>query len=141
MACHKMACSARSSRLPRRAGGRDGRSSLWIGVLQIVLLSLLPATAWAQVEFTGATSSESFGSQPISLASTAQTLTFSILLGTRVGSVAVVTTGIANLDFANDSASTCVAQNYSSTTTCTVDITFTPMAVGKRTGAVVFYSG
>jgi NHL repeat len=112
-----------------------------ICALQLLLLVLVPATAWAQVQFTGATSNENLGSQAIGLASAARALNFSILAGTSIGSIAVVTTGIANLDFALGSASTCMVRNYSSSSACTVEITFTPMAAGLRTGAVVFYSG
>jgi hypothetical protein len=141
MSCPRMLRIARPSRFLMHARVEGDRPSLRSGAFILVLLSLLPATAWAQVQFTGAISSENFGSQPIGLASVARVLNFSIVAGMTVGSIAVVTTGIANLDFVNDPASTCAAQNYSSTTTCTVDIAFTPMAAGLRTGAVVFYSG
>ena len=69
-----------------------------------------------------------------------QTVTFSIPAGTSIGSIAIVTTGIADLDFkaeADDTSTTlCRAQTYSSATTCTVDVTFAALAPGARNGAV-----
>jgi hypothetical protein len=101
---------------------------------------LLTAKVGAQVSFTGSSASGNFGAQAIGSPSTALTLNFSVSSGTTVGSVAVVTTGIANMDFANATGSTCTAKLYSSTTACTVNVTFTPTAAGLRMGAVVFYS-
>jgi NHL repeat len=109
-------------------------------LLQIFLSALLPSSAWAQVSFTGSLASGNFGAQAIGSPSAAVTLNFSVSSGTTVGSVAVVTTGIAGLDFANVTGSTCTAKVYSSTTTCSVNVTFTPTAAGLRMGAVVFYS-
>jgi hypothetical protein len=69
-----------------------------------------------------------------------ETVTFNIPAGTTIGSIAIVTTGIADLDFkakADDTSATlCKAQTYSSATTCTVDVTFAPLAPGARNGAV-----
>ncbi|HUD15542.1 MAG TPA: hypothetical protein VMQ56_17955, partial [Terracidiphilus sp.] len=101
---------------------------------------LLPATVWAQVSFTAASASGNFASQSIGSPSATQTLSFFVSSGTTVGSVAVVTTGIVNLDFANAAGSSCTARLYSSATACTVNVTFTPTAAGLRMGAVVFYS-
>jgi hypothetical protein len=114
---------------------------IWLSLFPMILaVLLLSPSARAQVSFTGASASENFGSQAIGLPSTAGILDFSISSGTKVGSIAVLTTGIANLDFANAPGSTCMAQAYSSTTTCAVDVTFTPQAAGLRMGAVVFFS-
>src|SRR5271170_6120936 len=89
-------------------------------LLQIPMCVLLPATARAQVSFTGTTASGNFGAQAIGSPSAQVTLNFSVTSGTTVGSVAVVTTGIAGLDFANATGSTCTAKLYSLTTACTV---------------------
>jgi len=86
-------------------------------------------------------STVNFGSQPIGSPSAAQTLSFSIGAGTTVGSIAVVTQGAPNLDFIQSTGTTCAATTYSSSVTCTVNVTFTPKFAGLRTGAVVFYSG
>jgi len=73
------------------------------------------------------------------------TVPFSIPAGTTIGSIAILTTGFAGLDFkaeADDTSTTlCKAQHYSSATTCTVDVTFTPLAVGNRNGAIEFLDG
>jgi large repetitive protein len=107
---------------------------------QILVSAMLPATVWAQVSFTSTSAGGNFGSQAIGLPSAAQTLNFSVSSGTTVGSVAVVTTGIVNLDFANGTGSTCTAKLYSPATACAINVTFTPTAAGLRMGAVVFYS-
>lgn len=107
----------------------------------LILMSMvLPATAWAQVSFTGSATAGNFGAQAIGSPSAPVTLNFTVSSGTTVGSVGVVTTGIANLDFANAAGSTCTAKVYSSTTACTVKVTFTPTAAGLRMGAVMFFS-
>jgi sugar lactone lactonase YvrE len=90
--------------------------------------------------FTGSAASRSFGSQDIGSASISKALSFSIYAGTEVGSIAAVTEGVANLDFAIAAGSTCVAQTYAAATNCTVNVKFTPQAAGLRMGAVVFYS-
>ena len=73
------------------------------------------------------------------------TLTFNVAANTTIGSVSIVTTGAANLDFqaeANDTSTTlCSAQTYSSATTCTVDVTFAPLAPGERNGSVQIVDG
>jgi len=109
-------------------------------VLSTIAVLLLPAAASAQVTYTGTAASQNFGSQPIGSASAAKTLSFSVAAGTTVGSIGVVTQGAPNLDFTNATGSTCTAKDYSSATTCTVNVTFTPRAPGLRMGAVVFFS-
>ena len=83
----------------------------------------------------------SFGPQAVNTTSAAQTLNFSIPASTTVGSIAVFTQGATGLDFANAAGSTCTPQTYSSATTCTVNVSFTPKYPGLRMGAVVFFSG
>jgi len=74
-----------------------------------------------------------------------ETVTFSIPADTTISSIPILTTGIADLDFkakADDTSPTlCKAQTYSSATTCTVDVTFTPLAPGARNGAVELLAG
>ena len=73
------------------------------------------------------------------------TLTFNIPAGTTIGSISYLTLGNQNLDFkakANDTSTTlCSAKTYSSATTCTVDVTFAPVAPGQRKGAVQIVDG
>ncbi len=64
---------------------------------------------------------------------------------TTIGSVNVLTLGAANLDFqaqaADTSTTLCEAETYSLATTCTVDVTFAPLAPGQRNGAVQIVDG
>lgn len=108
--------------------------SLFLGVL------LASATAAAQVSFTGTAASEDFGDQNILATRVARSFGFSVSAGTKIGSIAVLTTGLASLDFANAAGTTCTATTYSSTSTCSVSVTFTPQYAGPRIGAVVFFS-
>jgi hypothetical protein len=102
---------------------------------------LLSATAAAQANFTGTAASGNFGSQAIGTPSASNGMTFSVSSGTSVGSIGVLTSGNANLDFANAAGSTCTARKYSASMSCVVNVTFTPQAAGLRMGAVVFFSG
>ena len=87
------------------------------------------------------TVSVAFAGTAIGSASAAQTLSFSIASGTVVGSVAILTGGAANKDFADAGSSTCVTGTYGSTTACSVNVKFTPQFAGLRQGSVVFFDG
>ena len=89
----------------------------------------------------GCAYSQSMGTQAIGSAAPAQAVCVSVAAGTTVGSIAVLTTGIANKDFTNTTAGTCTATTYATATSCAVDVNFSPLAAGLRRGAVVFYSG
>ena len=93
------------------------------------------------LELGWATGGVNFGAQAIGSPTAAIQFPFTIAAGTTVGSVAVLTTGIAGLDFANASGTTCTAMRYSSTTDCVVNVNFTPRTAGARMGAVVFRDG
>ena len=82
-----------------------------------------------------------FGSQAVGSASATSQLTFTVSSGVKVGSIGILTQGAAGLDFADAGSSTCTAKTYSSTTTCVVNVAFTPRAAGPRNGAVVLFSG
>jgi len=70
------------------------------------------------------------------------TIPFSVDAGTTIGSISVLTQGTANLDFTvNSGTTTCAAQTYSSTTNCTLGVTFAPKYAGARSGAVVIENG
>ena len=84
----------------------------------------------------------SFGSQAINSTSAPQAVSVNILAGASVGSIAVFTMGYQNFDFALASpGGTCTTTSYSSPASCTVNVTFAPLAAGLRQGAVVFFSG
>jgi hypothetical protein len=105
----------------------------------VVSLAGLARTASAQTVSPGSTTN--FGSQAVHSTSAPQTINFSIGSGTTVGSIAVLTTGVAGKDFARAAGSTCMAGAYGSTTNCVMNVTFTPLAPGLRLGAVMFYDG
>jgi hypothetical protein len=73
------------------------------------------------------------------------TLNYNVDANTTIGGVKIFTTGATGLDYqaeTNDSSTTlCSAQTYSSATTCTVDVTFAPLAPGQRLGAVQIVDG
>ena len=98
------------------------------------------ATPPGYVFFNGTAANQNFGAQAIGTPSATAALSFSVSAGTTVGSIGVVTQGAPNLDFTNAAGTTCAAQDYTSVTTCTVDVTFTPKFAGIRKGAVVFFS-
>src|ERR1700735_5305166 len=110
-------------------------------LFRLALACLLsPIAARAQVSFTGPARSVNIGSQAVGSSSTTVSLPFTIAAGTKVGSIAVLTTGIADRDFAKATKSTCTATTYTTAKNCVVNVGFTPLATGLRLGAVVFYS-
>ena len=112
-----------------------------LSLFPAVACLLLPLAAWAQVTYTGPHKSVGVGSQPVGSPSGTISLPFAIGAGTEVGSIAVLTTGITGMDFAQVRGTTCTAMTYSTATNCVVNVNFTPLAAGPRRGAVVFYSG
>jgi sugar lactone lactonase YvrE len=91
--------------------------------------------------YTGAAATQNFGSQAIGTTSAVRTLSFNVLGGATVGSIGGVVLGSPNLDFGVAPGSNCAVQDFTSPTTCTVNVTFTPKAPGLRMGALAFFSG
>ena len=89
----------------------------------------------------GCAYSQSLGTQAIGSATPAQAVSVDIAAGTTVGSIAVLTGGIAGNEFANAAGSSCTATTYAAATSCAVNVSFSPLVAGLRRGAVVFYSG
>jgi hypothetical protein len=81
------------------------------------------------------------GTEPVGSATPPMALPFDIAPGTTVGSISIVTQGIAGLDFTDAGGSTCIAQTYSVSTTCQINLTFKPKAPGARYGGVVLADG
>jgi hypothetical protein len=78
----------------------------------------------------------------VQLQSTAQATTnFAISAGTTIGTISVVTQGATGLDFTNAGSGTCATQNYDSSASCTVNVTFSPTHPGPRLGAVKILDG
>ena len=109
--------------------------------LALVIISLFAVTAAAQVTYTGSGLLTNFGSQAVGAAGSTVTLNFSVAASTNITSVSVLTTGIANKDFADAGGSTCVPNTYAAVTPCTVNVALTPHAPGLRRGAVVINDG
>jgi sugar lactone lactonase YvrE len=134
---------ARSSTSFRPPRFRRIRLSLFLLPLACLLL---PNAVRAQVTFNGVKGQQSvnFGSQAIGSRSATISLPFTIAsdVSTTVGSIGVLTTGIAGKDFIQETGSTsCGATTYAAATDCVIDVTFDPLAAGLRLGAAVFYAG
>jgi large repetitive protein len=126
-------------RVPSKLAPLCVRLSLVVVVFMSLLLPAMASPPLA-VSYTGPVASQNFGSISIGTPSTVS-LSFSMPTGITVGSIEVVTQGAPNLDFTNAGSGTCAEQTYGSTTSCTVEVTFTPIYAGLRRGAVLFWSG
>lgn len=77
-----------------------------------------------------------FGNIAIGSSSAPAALTFTVSNADTLGTIAVLTDGIAGLDFANTGSGTCLAGTaYAAGGTCTVTVTFAPTRAGTRIGA------
>ncbi|MGA2890184.1 MAG: choice-of-anchor D domain-containing protein [Terracidiphilus sp.] len=80
----------------------------------------------------------------VSIGSTSSAITVSLTFNTvaTLGSVSVLTQGATGLDFANAGAGSCTTgTSYNVSSSCTVNVTFTPTFAGGRYGAVVLEDG
>ncbi len=68
------------------------------------------------------------------------TLNFNVTASGTLGTPKVLTGGAPNLDFTVASGSTCTGA-FSAAATCTVNVTFAPLAAGKRNGSVEITDG
>ena len=100
---------------------------------------LLRLVAVSVVGVFGATAANAQSLGTVSLgSSTSQAIPVTIAAAGTVGSINVLTQGIASLDFTNATGGTCLAGNtYSIGDTCIVNVQFAPLAPGMRLGAVV----
>lgn len=81
--------------------------------------------------------SSTFGTQSVD-SSTTNTITVTFSSRVTLGSIAVVTQGMPNLDFTDAGGGTCAAGTaYAAGSTCTVNVAFKPLYSGTRYGAVV----
>jgi len=96
------------------------------------------AGATSPVVMENIISASGFGIESIgsSTSSTSETITFPSRV--TLGSIAVLTEGISNLDFTNTGSGTCkVGTAYKAKSSCTVNISFQPRLSGARHGALV----
>jgi large repetitive protein len=89
---------------------------------------------------TGGSAAATFGSVAVGSTSSAVPFSFTVAGGTTISSISVMTMGATGQDFAKASGSTCAAQAYSATTSCTIDITVSPVAAGLRMGGLLISS-
>ncbi len=84
-----------------------------------------------------------FGSVNVGSSSSTMSLPFTIGASgsTTVTSINILTEGATGLDYADAGGSTCTATTYASSTSCVVNVNFTPSLSGLRRGAVVFLDG
>jgi sugar lactone lactonase YvrE len=101
----------------------------------VSVISVLNATAsFVQQSFGNVNVCPSGQSTPAPCSGTL-TLTYNLAATTTIGVTQVVTQGINGLDFSLDSGGTCTG-TIAEGASCTVNVTFTPLAPGLRTGAV-----
>jgi sugar lactone lactonase YvrE len=94
--------------------------------------SIVAAPGTAQLGTT------SLGTQNVGATSGVLPVTFTFSQAETLGGIAVLTQGAPNLDFANSGGGTCATGNaYTTNSTCTVNVTFSPKYPGIRFGAVV----
>ena len=83
-----------------------------------------------------------FGQVPVGTTSGSGTMLFGFLASTKIDAPAVYTQGITGLDFAAASGGTCnTTTTYTAGQSCTVNVTFKPLAPGARMGVVELTSG
>ena len=126
----RLACNAARQQFADRAGGTCFRA-----VLLFLAVVVAHGAAHPQVTFDG--TAVNVGTEAIGSTKAGVPLSFTVLAGTRVGSVSIVTGGAEGKDFADAGGSTCTAQTYTTTTQCQVNVSFTPLGAGVRSGAVV----
>jgi large repetitive protein len=107
----------------------------------VIVACLLSIVAQAKVTIHRDRQSVNFGPQAVESRSATISLAFTVEADTKVGSIAVLTTGIAGKDFVQAVGSTCAAKAYKATTRCVVNLSFRPLSAGLRRGAVVFFAG
>jgi hypothetical protein len=80
----------------------------------------------------------SFGALKAGETSAVKEVTFTFSRNVTLGRIDVLTMGAAKHDFADARTGSCqVARSYAAGESCTVGVTFTPLAAGSRRGAVV----
>ncbi len=74
-----------------------------------------------------------------STCSSSQSVIFNLAATTTIGAIQVVTQGVTGLDFAEASGGTCTG-TIAAGNSCSVNVSFTPLAPGLRLGAVQLYA-
>ena len=110
------------------------------GVAVNVLGSIIVADPYGSTVYQIQFPSVNFGLINVGTTSATYTFPFSFKSNVTLGGVAVLTQGASGKDFQTASGGTCTAQSYTGGEgSCTVNVTFAPLAPGLRRGAVVLY--
>ena len=101
---------------------------------------LLPIMVRAQVVFNGVKGNQfvNFGSEAVESRSATISLPFTIAssVSTTVGSIGVLTTGIAGRDFVQmTGATTCTAGTYAAAANCVINVAFKPIGARSAPGS------
>lgn len=112
--------------------------STLLAVLILLVLFTLPSAA--QLPLISTITVSPGGSQIWNAGAQSQVFTVTVPSGTTLGSISALTLGAPNLDFTiiaspGTAAPACAAGTTN--TTCSVNVQFTPMAAGRRAGALV----
>jgi sugar lactone lactonase YvrE len=123
----------------RKSGLSFTRSGL---TLSLAILLGVSSSAFAQTAHLSNATTQNFGSVNVGTASSTATLTFTFDTAGVLGSTAVVTQGVAGLDFADAGTGSCKAgTSYAVGATCTIKVAFRPTRPGTRYGAALLYDG
>jgi sugar lactone lactonase YvrE len=107
------------------------------------LRSSFPSTEFAiqgraKADDSGLITNQDFGTVSVGATGSAVSLTVTFDAAVTLGSIAVLTEGAPNLDFANAGTGSCTTGTpYTLNATCTIVVTFAPSYPGTRLGAVV----
>jgi len=90
---------------------------------------------------TGATASATVATAIVGQGAATGTITVPIAAAGTIGNISVLTQGAQNLDYTLVSGGSCsVGTNFIAGQSCTVNVAFTPVSAGQRSGAAVLYS-
>jgi sugar lactone lactonase YvrE len=108
-----------------------------------VMFAAAPAVTQSfTVESANPLANTSLGTVNIGSSSSALSIPISFVTSATLGGISVLTQGATGLDFANAGSGSCaVGGNYNAGSSCTVNVTFSPIVAGNRYGAVVLEDG
>ncbi|HEY6446410.1 MAG TPA: Ig-like domain repeat protein [Acidobacteriaceae bacterium] len=107
-----------------------------------VLRRFFALAALAALALPAARAQNSFPSTAVGSSAAAQPVTVTVAAAGTVQSIAYLTLGAANLDYASaGSGDTCTGNSFSAKQTCSVSVVFSPKYPGSRNGAVVLLDG
>jgi sugar lactone lactonase YvrE len=115
------------------------RSKVSVIVRHASLLCAAAALTWAAS--AGAQGSVQHFPGPVAVGTTAATQTVTLTVHGTVASIRVLTQGEAGLDFQDAGGGSCTTQSYPLIQACTVNVTVSPTASGRRSGAVQLVDG